>query len=142
MMEDRGQDVSLKEVLESRPKGSFLFPKNVVIEEVLEHIDETWTALWEGTPFDANHRSAERYGHGKGGQAKFGDSASEGSASETSVPRDTDPPKKLSWFNRTLSRLSPWSKKSTLPVTDRVFSIDRIHSFIPRYRRDHTCEKE
>lgn len=41
-------DTSWKTALNSQPEGSFMFPENVVVEELLDHIDNTWDALWEG----------------------------------------------------------------------------------------------
>ena len=41
-------DACWKDALLSRPEGSFIFPENVVVEELFEHIDNTWTAHWEG----------------------------------------------------------------------------------------------
>ena len=47
----------LKAVLGSRPEGSFLFPEHVVVEELLEYIDNTWTSRWEGYSVNALARS-------------------------------------------------------------------------------------
>lgn len=41
-------DNSWKTAMNSQPEGSFMFPENVVVEELLDHIDNTWDALWEG----------------------------------------------------------------------------------------------
>lgn len=50
-------DASWKTALNSKRRGSFMFPEDVVVEELLAHIDNTWNSLWEGIsmtvqPFD------------------------------------------------------------------------------------------
>jgi len=41
-------DASWKTALNSKRRGSFMFPEDVVVEELLAHIDNTWNSLWEG----------------------------------------------------------------------------------------------
>eukprot|EP00210_Caulerpa_lentillifera_P005847 g5591.t1 len=43
-------DASWKTAIRSQRKGSFMFPEDVVVEELLDHIDNTWSVLWEGQP--------------------------------------------------------------------------------------------
>lgn len=48
MSPDTKNAACMKDVINSRPEGSFMFPKNVVVEELLEEIDDKWATLWEG----------------------------------------------------------------------------------------------
>eukprot|EP00210_Caulerpa_lentillifera_P008190 g7820.t1 len=59
MQNSQGLNSSLKAALLSKRQGSFIFPEDVVVEEVLDHLDNIWNALWEGQP--KNIRNSEEF---------------------------------------------------------------------------------
>jgi len=103
-------DACWKDALRARPEGSFLFPENVVVDELLEHIDNTWATRWEGFP------RLERT-----------------STSASSTTSDDDRMKKGSWVKKALQKMKLWRRKREVDVELSSDSLDDFNSFIPRF---------